>query len=63
MRKLFCKLRDARDDEAKRAAFLDLFMMPVAVLRRLLPGEAGANSPARQAQSLAERLRLAHTGI
>jgi hypothetical protein len=38
-------------------------MMPVAVLRRLLSGEAGANSPAHQAQSLAERLRLAHTGI
>jgi hypothetical protein len=63
MRKLLCKLRDARDYEARRAAFLDIFMMPVAVLRRLLPGEAGANSPARQAQSLAERLRLAHTGI
>jgi hypothetical protein len=38
-------------------------MMPVAVLRRLLPGEAGANSPARQAQSFVERLRLAHTCI
>jgi hypothetical protein len=63
MRKLLCKLRDARDDDAKRPAFLDLFTMPVAVLCHLLPGEAGANSPARQAQSLAERLRLAHTGI
>jgi hypothetical protein len=63
MWKLLCKLRDARDDNAKRAAFLDLFLMPVAVLRRLLPGEAGANSPARQAQSLVERLRLAHARI
>jgi hypothetical protein len=63
MHKLLCKFQDARDDDAKGAAFLDLFLMPVAVLHRLLPGEAGTNSPARQAQSLVERLRLTHAGI
>jgi hypothetical protein len=36
-------------------------MMPVVVLRRFLPGEAGVNSPARQEQSLAECLRVTCT--
>jgi hypothetical protein len=55
LRKLL-KVKEASGDAAKTDAFVDLFVMPIAVLRCLLSGEAGANSPAHQAQSLATRL-------
>jgi hypothetical protein len=61
--RLLTKIKDAKGQTAKTAAFLDLYMMPVAIIRRLVPVEAGASTLARQRQSLADRLRIAHTGI
>jgi hypothetical protein len=63
LRKLLTNIKDAQGPAATTAAFLGFYMMPVAILRRLVSDEVGANSPARRRQSLADRLRLPHTVV